>query len=110
MRVKAQSWIIAALFFAAFSWLGFAAVRFAPIFRGLDEVGLHPSSIQRLFLAYGAVACPLLGIMAAVSVILSDALFRRKWLQAALVAALAVLVASIFGCCLFTHFGMPLTS
>ena len=77
MRVRRESWGIAAFFIIAFCWLGFLTFKWAPIFEGLWRV---PTS-TRLVVAYGAVAFPLLGIVAAATLILSSMFLahRMQW-------------------------------
>jgi len=77
MRVRIESWTTATFFLIVFCWLGFAAVRSAPIYQGLE---LRMPVATRLVVAYGAVAFPLLGIMAATTFILSSVLLAR-WTQ-----------------------------
>jgi hypothetical protein len=87
-----QGWALAAVSLIVFCWLGFAAVRFGEIFKGL-EVDL-PVATQLAF-AYGPIAFPVVGIAAAALLILSDVLFHRRWMQWAFSAlfALAVILA-----------------
>lgn len=95
MQVRIASWIIAAIFLSAFCWLGMAADKFAPIFYSL-EVPLPTTT--GLVLAYGLIACPLLGLIAAISLILTDKLrsgFGRL-VQPALIIVYALLAVNIF--------------
>jgi hypothetical protein len=100
MRVRITSWIFAVVCFLAFAWLGLAAVRFRPIYEGLQQ-DFHLAEKHKLFLAYGPVACPILGLIVATAVILSDTLFSKKWILAAVIAAAVVLFIAVCRACLF---------
>ena len=88
IRARRESWAIAVVSLAVFSWLGFAAVRFGSIFDG--EVNLPVAT--RLVFAYGPTAFPLFGVVAAVALILSDTLFHSRWMQWALIVVFALAV------------------
>ncbi|MGV3755558.1 MAG: hypothetical protein ACO1QS_09265 [Verrucomicrobiota bacterium] len=95
MQVRIASWIIAAIFLSAFCWLGMAADKFAPIFYSL---GVPLPTTTRLVLAYGLVTCPMLGLFAAISLILTDKLrsgFGRL-AQPALIIIYALFAVNIF--------------
>ncbi len=59
----------------------------------------------RLMVDYGPVACPLLGVGAAIGLLLSDLYCRGKWVHPTLVVVLTLLVAYMFDSLLFSHFG-----
>ena len=103
IRVRRQSWAIAAVLLLAFSWLGFAAVKFAPIYQALEG---RLDAGTRFALAYGAVAFPLLGILAAASVILSDLLLQGRAVQWTLIVLFVSLAFWAFQALVFTHFSM----
>ena len=95
MRIRAASWIIAAIFLLVFCWLGLAAEKFTSFYYGL---GVKLPTTTRLVLAYGLVVCPILGIIAAISLVLTDKLrsgFGRL-AQPALIIVYALLAANIF--------------
>jgi hypothetical protein len=89
MQIRKQSWAIAALFLIAFCWLGFAAVSFGTLFKGL-EINLPVAT--RFDVAYGPITFPFFGIVAATAFILSDVLGRKRWVQWALTALFALLI------------------
>jgi hypothetical protein len=99
MQVRAKSRVIAGAFLIVFCWLGWLAFKCAPIFAGLED---RLPVMTRLAFAYGPVACPLFGVLAAGSLILSDMFFRRHWLQWVLIALFAVLIVCIFRTFLFS--------
>jgi len=102
MAIRARSWILAAIVLVAFCWLGLVAASFAPVFAGLESVAPLKT---RLLVAYGSVACPLVGIGAAVSLILADLFCWPKWVRSVLVVALVIMFAYIFDGFLFSYFG-----
>jgi hypothetical protein len=83
IQVRRDSWLLAVAFLIAFCCLGFFIARFAPIFRGVES---ELPAADRLIIAYGPIAFPLLGGIAALSFVLSDHFFRRQWTQWALIA------------------------
>jgi hypothetical protein len=89
ITIRKQSWIIAALFLIASCWLGFVAAGFGVLFKGIE---MNFPVATRFDVVYGPVAFPLFGIVAATAFILSDVLFRKRWLQVALTASFALLV------------------
>src|SRR5438093_6221644 len=99
MSAHAKSWVVAAVLFIIFCWLRFAAFRFAPIYQGLED---RLPVTTRLVATYEPVACPLLGVVAAVGVILADALRQRRWVQWGLIAAAVILIVCIFRALLFS--------
>jgi len=101
MRVRRESWATATCFLIAFCWLGFATVRFAPIYRGLE---LRLPVPTRLVVAYGAVAFPFLGIMAAATLILSS-VFLARWMQWVWVMLFALLLIWGFRALIFSDVG-----
>jgi hypothetical protein len=103
MHVRAHSWIFAAPFLLAFSWLGCAALRCRPICEAFPE---NLPETTKLFSTYGPVACPILGIIAAITLILSDVLLPKRWAKAALILTLVTLLISIVRACLFVPLSM----
>jgi hypothetical protein len=55
----------------AFCWLGLAADKFALLFEGM---GVTMPTMTGLVSKYGMIACPILGIVAATSLVLTDKL------------------------------------
>ena len=102
MGIRVQSYVFAAIFLVAFCWLGLAAWRFAPILQELESV--MPLN-TRLVMHYGPFACPLLGIAAAIGLLLSGLHCRGKWVQPTLVVVLALLVVYVLDSLLFSYFG-----
>jgi hypothetical protein len=88
-HIRKQSWAIAALFLIAFCWLGFAAVATRALLKGM-EVNLAGST--SFAVAYGPIAFPLIGVVAATALILSDVLVRHRWVQGALAGLFALLI------------------
>lgn len=95
MQVRAASWIIAAMFLLAFCWLGLAADKFALLF---EDMGVAMPTMTGLVSDYGVIACPVLGIIVATSLVLTDKLRSGpgRWAQPILVTVYAFLAASIF--------------
>lgn len=94
MQIRRQSWAIAALFLIAFCWLGFVAVSFGALFKGLEEMNLPLAT--RFAVAYGPTAFPVFGIVAATAFILSEVWGRNRWVQLALTALFALLIIWAF--------------
>ena len=82
-----------------FCWLGLLAFKCAPVYAGLED---RLPVTTRLATAYGPVACPLLGVLAAMSLICSGVYFRRRWVQQVLIVVLAILVVCVFRSFLFS--------
>jgi hypothetical protein len=92
MQIRKQSWGIAALFFIAFCWLGFAAVSFGALFKGIEGFEANLPVATRFAVAYGPIAFPIFGIVAATAFVLSDVRGRNRWGQWALAAIFALLL------------------
>lgn len=60
----------------------------------------------RFVVDYGPVACPLLGVGAAIGLLLSDLHCRGKWVQPALIVVLALLAVYMFDSLLFSYSGI----
>ena len=89
--IRGHSWAIAGGFLLAFCWLGWAAVRFGSIFQGMGME--HSLPVVNWFAAtYGPIAFPLFGILAAAAFVLSDLMFRKRWIERALIAVFALLL------------------
>ena len=99
MPARAKSWAIGATFFVIFCWLGFAVFKFALIYQRLE---IHLPVTTRLVVTYGPVAFPLLGAVAALSVILADVFYQRRWVQWVLIVAVAVLIGCILRASIFS--------
>jgi hypothetical protein len=81
-------------FLIMFCWLGFLTAKIAPLLHGFKMD--HVPVAQRFVLAYGLIAFPLCGIVAAATFFFSDVLFRNRsihrWiLQLVLFAAYTLL-------------------
>ena len=98
MRVRRQTWAIAAIFLLAFCWLGVAAVKCAPIYQVLE---VRFPADTRFASAYGAVVFPLLGVGAAAALILFDVFLQRRWVQGVLLALFATFLIWAFRALLF---------
>ena len=99
--IRRQSWAIAGGFLLAFCWLGWAAVRFGSIFQGMGMEHSLPL-VNWLAVTYGPIAFPLFGILAAAAFILSDLMFRNRWIEWTMIAAFALLVIFAFRGLLFS--------
>src|ERR1043165_3357457 len=102
MCIRVQSWLFAAIFLLAFCWVGLLAWSTAPAFQGLESV--MPLN-TKLVVNYGPIACPILGVAAAIGLLLTDVHCRGKWIQPTLVLVLVVLVVYMFVSLLFSYFG-----
>jgi hypothetical protein len=91
LRLGRQTWAISVGFLLAFCWLGWAAVRFGSIFQGMDIERSLPAA-NWLALAYGPIAFPLFGVVAAAAFIVSELLFRNRWMRWALIVLFAFLI------------------
>jgi hypothetical protein len=94
MQIRRQSWAIAALFLIAFCWLGFVAMSFGALFKGLGEVNFPVAT--RFVVAYGPIAFPIFGIVAAAAFIVSEVRGRNPWVQLALIAVFTLLIIWAF--------------
>ena len=94
MRIRAASWITAAIFLIVFCWLGHAAEKFAELFEGM---GLSMPTMTGMVSDYGMIACPILGIVAATSLILTDKIRSGygSWVQPILITFYAMLIVII---------------
>src|SRR5882724_6750587 len=93
------SWSLAVIFLFVFCWLGVAAFRFAQVYEGFQD---RLPLTTRLFVAYGSVACPILGVFAAAGLVLLDLFCRRQWVQVGLIVAIAVAIVLIFRTLVFS--------
>ena len=93
--IRRQSWAIAGGFLLAFSWLGWAAVRFGSIFQGMGMEHSLPL-INWFAVTCGPIAFPLFGILAAAAFIISDLMFRKRWIEWTMIAVFALLVIFAF--------------
>ena len=59
----------------------------------------------KLVMNYGPIACPVLGVAAAIAVLLTDLYCRRTWIQPTLVLVLIALGIYTFHSLLFSYFG-----
>jgi hypothetical protein len=92
MQIRRQSWGLAALFLIAFCWLGFAAVRFGVLFKGTEGFEIYLPMATRFAFAYGPIAFPIFGVVAATAFILSDVRGGNRWGQWSLAAIFALLI------------------
>jgi len=99
--IRRQSWAIAGGFLLAFSWLGWAAVRFGSIFQGTGMEHSLPL-INWFAVTCGPIAFPLFGILAAAAFIISDLMFRKRWIEWTMIAVFALLVIFAFRGLLFS--------
>jgi len=93
IRARIDAWLLAAVFLFAFCFLGFFTSKFAPMFQDMESV--LPATV-RLIVVCGPVAFPLLGILAAVSFVLSNVYFRRQWPQLALMLLYGLTILWVF--------------
>ena len=77
-RVPKQTWAGASLFLLAFFLLGLAAIKCEPLYR---DYGMHWPLQNRLVSLYGAVLFPVLGVVAFLTLLLSEVFFRRVWVR-----------------------------
>jgi hypothetical protein len=87
-RVRGTTWAVAALVLILFCWLGFAITKFLAIFQGLET--RLPNDL-RLVVTYGSVGVPVLGLVAAALILLSDLFRARRWLLLQLTSVCIVL-------------------
>jgi hypothetical protein len=92
MQIRKQSWGIAALFLIVFCCLGFAAVNFGALFKGIEGFEINLPTATRFAVAYGPIAFPILGVVAATAFILSGVRGRSRWGQWFLAAIFALLI------------------
>ena len=76
-RVRGTTYAFAALVLALFCWLGFAIAKCSTIFEGLEA--RLPLQLK-LVVICGPVGLPLLGVVAAALILLSDLFRPRRWL------------------------------
>jgi hypothetical protein len=93
IRIRAQSWGLAAFFLIASCWVGFAVTRFASIFDGLQ---VHLPVLTKLVITAGPVAFPVFGIAAAVALLLTDGFSQARWMLWALIAVFALCAVCAF--------------
>ena len=93
IRARIDAWLLAAVFLFAFCFLGLFTSKFAPMFQDMEFV--LPATV-RLIVVCGPVAFPLLGILAAVSFVLSNVYFRRQWPQLALMLLYGLVILWVF--------------
>jgi hypothetical protein len=92
-RIRGTTWAFAALALISFCWLGFAVTKFSTIFQGLRV----PLPIDlRLVVTCGPVGLPVLGIVVAGLIILSDVFLRRRWLPTALACVSMIVALMVF--------------
>jgi hypothetical protein len=94
IRARRDSWFVGAFFLTAFCFLGFFTAKLAPLFQGMEST--LPAAV-RFIVAYGPVAFPLFGVLAATSFVVSNRLFQRQWPQWALIVLYALIVLWAFG-------------
>jgi hypothetical protein len=92
-RIQRESCALAAAFLIAFCLVGFASVRFRPMYQGFDD---SLPMATRFSLDYGAIVFPLLGIAAVASFILSDLFFSNRWRNWVLLAVFGLLFICAF--------------
>ena len=80
--------VLPAIFLLGFCWLGFASSKFAPIYHGLED---RLPFTTRFSASYGWIAYPLLGLVAAVTMILADISFQRPWVWWTLIVVFTML-------------------
>ena len=98
MIIRTQSWIISIALLLSFCCLGFIASHFAPVYSGLEP---HIPVATRVAGQYGPLACPLLGVVAAVTLRLAHRFRWRRWVHWSLIVASGVLVVCLFYVLLF---------
>jgi hypothetical protein len=96
IRVRKELWVIAAVFFIVFCWLGFAAARFGSLFQGFEEFEQMLPITSRFVYEYGTIAFPLFGVAAGATFILSDVLFRNGWVKWVLVGVFVLFILCAF--------------
>ncbi len=92
IRIRKRSWAFAAVLLVVFCWFGWAAVGLRALFEGLE---LHLHVAKRLTVAYGPIAFPIFGVVAAAAWVLSDVYFRGRWIQWFLFAFFSFVVFGI---------------
>lgn len=93
ISVPKQTWAGATFFLLAFVLLGLAAIRYEPLYR---DYGMHWPLHNRLASVYGAVAFPILGIVVALTLFLSEVFLHRNWVRWVLFVVFAIVLAYAF--------------
>ena len=89
----------AALVLAAFCWLGFASYRVAPVWEGLSD---HLPFMNRLMMLYGPIAAPIVGLIAAISIIVAGVHRPGHWVNPVLFVILCIVWVCGFRSLLFS--------
>ena len=89
-QVRWQSWAVGAMLFIGYCFLRVLTLKLAPIHQALE---IRSSVAIKLALVHGSILFPLLGILAAAMLVLSDLLLQGRTVQWTLIA-------------LFTGFGL----
>jgi len=98
IRVPKQTCAGAAFFLLAFCLLGLAAVKYEPLYRDYD---MHWPLENRLASVYGAVVFPILGVLAALALLLSEVFLHRVWVRWVLFVVFACALAYAFQALLY---------
>jgi hypothetical protein len=93
IQIRRSSWAIAALILIAFSLLGFAAVSTRSLYEGLE---VHLAFATWFGVTCGPVAFPILGVVAATAIVLSDVLVRYRWVRMILIILFSFLAIWAF--------------
>jgi hypothetical protein len=89
--IRWQSWAIGGGFLLAFCWLGWAAVRFGSIFKGMGIEASLPA-LNWFAVTNGPIVFPFFGILAVAAFIFSDLTFHKGWIDCLLFVAFALLL------------------
>jgi hypothetical protein len=103
MRVRRQTWLIAAWFLIVFCWLGFFISKFSPIFQGVEQ---DLPITDKLVVIYGPLTFPLLGFVSVAAFVLSDVRFTNRWARWSLVVVFSVIILWAFKTLVTPRFGV----
>jgi len=93
ISVPKQTWVGAVVFLLAFCLLGLAAAKYQWLYR---DYGTHWPLQNRLASAYGAVAFPMIGVVVALTLFVSEMVLRRVWVRWVLFAIFAFVLGYAF--------------
>ncbi|HEX3988830.1 MAG TPA: hypothetical protein VHZ30_05315 [Verrucomicrobiae bacterium] len=88
IKIRMLTCGIALLILVAFCWLGFAAVRFEPLFQGFEDY--IPVS-KRFAYVHRPILFPLFGLLGAAGLIIADTFLLRRYVQLVLIVFFTII-------------------